>query len=130
MIYQVNNIDNGPTYFDDATNTNARAEAQTLLATNQQTYIQNRLKDFHIAKITHNGIGEVWVTANPASDPNEGNYQTFNYTTGLYEVASNLSAAIATQETKKQELLVAAGLNQVRELTEMPRTPSIGTQDL
>jgi len=129
MIYQVNTIDNGPTYFDDATNTNARAEAQALLVTNQQTFIQNRLKDFHIAKITHNGIGEVWSTAIPTSDPNEGNYQTFNHKTGFYEVASNLAAAIVTQETRKQELLVAAGLNQVWELTEMPRT-NTGTQNL
>ena len=129
MIYQVNTLDNGSTYFDDVTNTNARAEAQALLVANQQTFIQNRLNYFHIAKITYNGIGEVWVTANPNTDPNEGNYQTFNHKTGLYEVASNLAAAIATQETRKQELLVAAGLNQVWELTEMPRT-NTGTQNL
>jgi hypothetical protein len=129
MIYQVLNGYGEDTYFDGATNPNAITEAQALLATNQQTFIQNRLKDLHIAKITHNGIGEVWATANPASDPNEGNYQTFNYTTGLYEVASNLAAAIATQETKKQELLAAAGLIQVFELNEMPRI-NTGTQNL
>jgi hypothetical protein len=129
MIYQVLNGYGEANYFDDTTNQNARAEAQALLTTNQQTFIQNRLKDFHIAKITHNGIGEVWSTAVPNSDPNEGNYQTFNHKTGLYEAASNLAAAIATQETKKQELLVFARLNQVWELNEMPRI-NTGTQEL
>ena len=130
MIYQVFNGHTLPTYFDSATNSNARTEAQALLITNQQAFIQNRIQSFHIAKIIHNGIGEVWLTANPSTDPNEGNYQTFNHRTGLYEVASNLSSAVAIQETRKQELLVATKMNQVWELNEMPLQPTTGTQEL
>jgi hypothetical protein len=130
MIYQVFNGHTLPTYFDSATNSNAKAEAQALLITNQQTFLQNRIQSFHIAKIIHNGIGEVWLTANPNTDSNEGDYQAFNHITGLYEVASNLAAAVEIQETRKQELLVATKINQVWELNEMPPQPTIGTQEL
>jgi len=130
MIYQVYNGYTAPTYFDSATNSNAMAEAQALLTTNQQTFIQNRIQDFHIAKIIHNDIGEVWSTANLNTDSNEGNYQTFNHRTGLYEVASNLAAAVATQETRKQELLIQTKMNQVWEVDRIPPEPITGTQEL
>jgi hypothetical protein len=130
MFYKVNNGYTASTYFNSEINPNAKTEAQALLISNQQTYIQNRIQNFHIAKIITNDIGEVWLTANQDTDPNEGNYQTFNYTTGLYEISSNLAEAVATQEKRKQELLTNAGLDQVFELEQMPPALIQGLQTL
>lgn len=136
MIYQVNQWNDKPQYFDEATNPNAKADADALLVTTQADVLVKEAVRFSVCATFVNGNDTTWREVQD-SDPEETICQVFDTFTGTYTQCANKTEAFALNEQKKQAFLASVGLDKVIELTEMPPKPgsmaqpvSQGTQSL
>lgn len=119
MIYQVNEFNGLPTYFDSTINENAKAEAEALLSQRkEQTLIQEAVR-FSICATFVDGTDTVWRNVLDA-DPEDTVCQVFDNLKGQYDVAPNKTAAYQMNEQRKQEFLEAIKLDKVYEYETMP----------
>jgi hypothetical protein len=126
MIYAVYNyFTNKPTFFDPALNPNAFADAEALLLSNRQEALAlpEIVQQFTILRVIQVEGGEKWEPANLSTDPEDGDYQVFDYHTGLYTFYDFLSQAISAMEALKQQWLVERNLDHVAELPGYPKPP-------
>ena len=119
MIYQVNGFNTQPTYFDEATNANAKIEAEALLETTKATVLSQEAVRFSICATFVNGNDTTWREVQE-TDPEDTVCQVFDTFTGVYTQVNSKTEAYALNEQKKQEFLTSLGLDKVIELTEMP----------
>lgn len=132
MIYQINKFYDKPEYFDEATNPNAKAEAEALLVQVRAEVLEKEAGRFSICATFVNGNNTTWRQVQE-SDPEDTVCQVFDSMTGQYTQAATKTEAYALNEQKKQEFLVSCGLDAVIELEEMPtqiQPVTVGTQDL
>jgi hypothetical protein len=123
MIYKVNGFNVEPTYFDDTTNPNAKAEAEALLAQKQQDVLAYEAVRFSVCATFVNGNDTTWREVQE-SDPEDTVCQVFDTFTGQYTQCSNKTEAFALNNQKKQTFLVSVELDKVYELEAMPGTPT------
>ena len=135
MIYQVNGYNVEPTYFDEATNSNAKMDADAFLAQKQVDVLAYEAVRFSVCATFVNGNDTTWREVQD-SDPEDTICQVFDTFTGQYTQCSNKTEAYALNEQKKQAFLVDCGLDIVKEVKEkttpiQPIQPiTTGTQDL
>lgn len=123
MIYVVYNyLTNQPTYFDPAINPNALVDAEALLATYraEALALPNIALQFTILRVIQVEGGEKWAPANLDTDPEDGDYQVFDYHTGQYTFYNLKSLAINAMETLKQQFLSENNLNKPQEIPQIP----------
>jgi hypothetical protein len=119
-IFKVNGFNAKPTYFDDATNPNAKAEAEALLSQKQQDVLAYEAVRFSICATFVNGNDTVWREIQEA-DPEDTICQVFDTLTGQYTQVNNKTEAFVLNEQKKNQFLQSVCLDTVYELTEMPQ---------
>jgi hypothetical protein len=132
MIYQVNKFYTQPEYFDEATNPNAKADAEALLAKVRADVLQKEAGRFSICATFVNGNNTTWREVQE-SDPEDTVCQVFDTFTGTYTQVDTKTEARALNEQKKQEFLTSSSLISVLELEKMPsliQPATQGTQDL
>lgn len=120
MIFQVNTFYNIPEFFDDATNPNARAEAEALLAQVRAEVLARETERFSICASFVDGENSVW-RALLEDDPEDTTCHVFDTLTGAYTQVATKTEAYAINEQKKQNFLNSCGLDAVVELEEMPQ---------
>ena len=120
MIYQVNGYNVATSYFDETTNPNAKADAETLLAQKQADVLAYEAVRFSICATFVNGNDTTWREIQE-SDPEDTICQVFDHTNGTYVQVGNKTEAYQLNEQKKQEFLISVGLDKVVELLEMPK---------
>jgi len=126
MIYAVYNyFTNEPTFFDPALNPNALVDAEALLLVNrtEALALPEIVQQFTILRVIQVEGGEKWEPANLSTDPEDGDYQVFDYHTGLYTFYDFLSQAISAMNYLKQQWLVERNLDHVTELPGYPPKP-------
>mgnify|MGYP006276628375 CR=1 FL=1 len=123
MIYEVRNQIDGFQYFDEATNPNAKTDAEAARVIAAANYLIQEKNRFSIAHTVVDGNDTVWREVND-SDPEEGDYKCFVHYTGQYETYQTLSAAKARVEELKKQLIVESFLDQIFELAEIPTPPT------
>ena len=114
MIYQVYGFNVEPTYFDDATNANAKTDAETLLAQKQKDVLAYEAIRFSICATFVDGNNTTWREIKD-TDPEDTICQVFDTFTGSYTQVSNKTEAYALNEQKKQNFLLSVGLDKVYE---------------
>ena len=133
MIYQVIGYNVEPTYFDEATNPNAKAEAEALLVQKQTDVLAYEAVRFSICATFVDGNNTTWREVQE-SDPEDTICQVFDTFTGSYTQCANKTEAYALNAQKQQAFLASIGLDKVIELTELPKPKaqpiSEGTQTL
>lgn len=132
MIFKVNKFYAEPEYFDGATNPNAKADAEALLAQVRSEVLEKEAVRFSICATFVDGNNTTWREVQD-SDPEDTICQVFDTFTGSYTQVPNKTEAYALNEQKKQTFLTSCGLDVVVELDKMPELtqPSTsGTQDL
>ena len=135
MIYQVNGYSIEPIYFDEATNPNAKADAEALLTQKQTDVLVYEAVRFSICATFVIGNDTTWREIQE-SDPEDTVCQVFDTFTGTYTQCANKTEAYALNAQKQQAFLASVGLDKVIELAEMPKpAPTIqpvsqGTQTL
>lgn len=133
MIYKVNGFNVEPTYFDDTTNPNAKAEAEALLAQKQADVLAYEAVRFSVCATFVNGNDTTWREVQD-SDPEDTVCQVFDTFTGIYTQCANKTEAFALNDQKKQAFLASVLLDKVyittENLGELPQPVSNGTQDL
>ena len=123
MIYAVYNyFTNKPTYFDPALNPNALADAEALLVIYREEALNYSpvVQQFTILRVTQVEDGEKWAPANLQTDPEDGDYQVFDYHTGLYTFYGFKSMAINTMNSLKQQFIIENHLDKPIELPFIP----------
>lgn len=120
MIYQVNGYNTESIYFDEATNSNAKTDAELFLAQKQVDVLAYEAVRFSICSTFVDGNNTTWREIQD-SDPEDTICQVFDTFTGQYTQVSNKTEAYALNEEKKQQFLASIGLDKVIELTEMPK---------
>lgn len=118
-IYVVNGFNAEPTYFDEATNQNAKSDAENLLLQKQQEVLMAEAVRFSVCATFVNGNDTTWREVLD-SDPEDTICQVFDTCTGQYTQCSNKTEAFALNEQKKQEFLISIGLDKVYEVSEIP----------
>ena len=133
MIYQVNGYNAESTYFDEATNENAKSDAQSFLIQKQNDVLAYEAVRFSICATFVDGNNTTWREVQD-SDPEETICQVFDTFTGQYTQCNTKSEAIALNKEKQKLFLQSVGLDKVYELTEtpkpLPQPVSEGTQTL
>lgn len=119
MIYQVNGYNVEPTYFDEATNVNAKADAEALLAQKQKDVLAYESVRFSICATFVNGNDTTWREIQE-SDPEDTICQVFDTFTGTYTQCPNKTEAYALNAQKQKEFLIYAGLDKVYEIDSIP----------
>jgi hypothetical protein len=119
MIYKVFGYNTAPTYFDEATNVNAKAEAEALLVQMQIKALSLEAIRFSICATFVDGNNTIWREVLD-SDPEDTVCQVFDTFTGRYTECANKTEANALNERKKQEFLVNVELNKVYEVEVIP----------
>ena len=114
MIYQVYGFNVEPTYFDDATNANAKTDAEILLAQKQKDVLAYEAIRFSICATFVDGNNTTWREIKD-TDPEDTICQVFDTFTGSYTQVSNKTEAYALNEQKKQNFLLSVGLDKVYE---------------
>jgi len=123
MIFQVNTFYATPSFFDEATNPNARVEAEALLAQVRIEVLEREATRFSICATFVNGNDTIWRELQD-SDPENTICQVFDTLSGSYTQVSNKTEAYVLNEQKKQNFLVSCGLGAIVELEEMPQPQS------
>lgn len=119
MIYKVNGYGSLSRYFDDATNPNAKADAETFLTEMRSKVLTIEASRFSICATFVNGNATTWREIQE-SDPEDTVCQVFDTYTGKYTQCDNKTQAYALNETKKEAFLKMAQLDKVYELEAMP----------
>lgn len=120
MIYMVNGHNTKPTYFDEATNSNAKADAELFLTQKQKDVLTYEAVRFSICATFVNGNDTTWREIQE-SDPEDTVCQVFDTFAGSYIQVATKTEAYALNEQKKQEFLVSCGLDKIFELAEIPK---------
>lgn len=123
MIYKVNGYNTDATYFDEANNPNAKADADALLAQKQQDVLAYEAVRFSVCATFVNGNDTTWREVQE-SDPEDTICQVFDTFTGTYTQCANKTEAFALNAQKQQDFLASVGLDKVYELEQMPGTPT------
>jgi hypothetical protein len=126
MVYEaIDFFTNKSTYFNAETDPNALVEANALVAQYRAAALAYPpiALYFIILKVVPAEGGEKWEPADLATDPEEGDFQVFDYYTGQYTFYDFKSEAIAAMDARKQQFLVENNLDKPIELPEMPPTP-------
>lgn len=120
-----------PTYFDDAINPNAKAEAEALLAQRRAETLLQEAARFSICATFVSGNDTVWRELRE-DDPEDTTCHVFDHLIGEYEEVQGKTAAYELNEQRKEEFLAASGLDTVREHVTMPsdQPVSIGLANL
>jgi hypothetical protein len=133
MIYIVNGYNVEPTYFDETTNPNAKADAEALLAQKQQDVLAYEAVRFSICATFVDGNDTTWREIQD-SDPEDTVCQVFDTFTGQYTQVASKTESYALNEQIKQQFLASAKLDKLEELAKMPapitQPISEGTQNL
>lgn len=117
MIYQIlNRLTNEIESFDDAIDHNALATAQAKLDHYTALYLEQEAMRFHIAKIEHNDIGEVWHNLD-GNDPAIGDYRVLDQYSGQYTQVASLQEAIDLSNQRKQEFMISLNNKVFEKLT-------------
>lgn len=120
MIYQVNIGEHSPVYIDEATNANAKADAEALLAQKRVEIMQREAVRFSICATFINGNDATWREIQD-NDPEDTICQVFNHLDGTYTQVSTKTQAFELNESRKQDFLNSLGMDSVKELTEIPK---------
>lgn len=123
MIYKVNGYNTDATYFDEATNPNAKAEADALLAQKQTDVLAYEAVRFSVCATFVNGNDTTWREVQE-SDSEDTVCQVFDTFTGTYTQCANKTEAFALNAQKQQDFLAYVQLDKVYELEQMPNTPT------
>ncbi len=117
MRYQVNDRVNGPRVYE------TEAEAQAALPVAQAAFLDQESYRFSVVFVEVNGNDTTWRNA-VDSDPDSGDYQVFNHSTGQHEGFSSTTLAYARLQELKTEFLALVKLDKVYEhtLTVVPNT--------
>lgn len=121
MIYQVNGFNVEPTYFDDVTNANAKADAEALLAQKQKDVLEYEAVRFSICATFVEGNNTTWRQIKD-TDPEDTICQVFDTFTGTYTQVNSKAEAYALNEQRKQAFLVSVKLDKVYEVEVIPTT--------
>ena len=121
MIYKVNLHRTEAAFFDEATNVNARQEAETILATERIKALLEEETRFSINAAVYINGNTAW-RAIQDSDTEDTICQVFNTFTGQYTECANKTEAYALNEQIKEQFLSSIGLDKVYELEAMPVT--------
>ena len=119
MIYQVNGYNTEPTYFDEANNQNAKADAETLLKQKQVDVLAYEAIRFSVCATFANGNNTTWREVQE-TDPEDTICQVFDTFTGTYTECANKTEAFNLNTQKQQEFLTFVGLDKVEEIAQMP----------
>jgi hypothetical protein len=119
MIYKVFGYNTQPTYFDEAVNINAKAEAEALLVQRQEEVLLNEALRFSICAIFVDGNNTTWREVLD-SDPEDTVCQVFDTFAGGYTECANKTEAFALNEQKKQAFLTEIKLDKVYEVEVIP----------
>ena len=114
MIYKVNGYNTQPTYFDEATNLNAKTDAEAFLAQKQIDVLAYEAVRFSICATFINGNDTTWREIQD-SDPEDTICQVFDTFTGSYTQVNSKTEAYQLNEQKKQNFLLSVGLDKVYE---------------
>ena len=114
MIYLVSG-----TYFDEATNPNAKTEAEAFLKQKRQDTLHQESYRFSICATFVNGNDTTWREVQE-TDPENTICQVFDHLKGSYTQVSTKTEANVLNEQRKQDYLASLKLDAVQELTEMP----------
>ena len=120
MIYQVNKFYTEPEYFDEASNTNAKADAEALLTKVRAEVLEKEAIRFSICATFVSG-NETTLREIQESDPEDSESQVFDTLSGSYTQVATKTEAYTLNEQKKQNFLTSCGLDVVVELEEMPQ---------
>lgn len=126
MIYQVNAFNDAPTYFDSASNSNAKSEAEVLLTQRREQVLIQESVRFSICAMFVDGANTTWRELNE-EDPEDTVCQVFDHLLGEYEEAPNKTAAYQLNEQRKQEFLASIKLDKVYEHETMPSNQPISS---
>lgn len=118
-IFKVNGYNTDPTYFDESTNVNAKADAESLLTQKQSDVLAYEAMRFSICATFINGNDTTWREVQE-SDPEDTICQVFDTFTGQYTQCSNKTEAFALNAQKQQQFLASVQLDKVYELEQMP----------
>ena len=128
MIYLVKNpAKQEKTYFDEATSSTAKADADALLLTVRQEVLEKEAYRFSINKETVVGNDTMWSAADLENDPEVYDYLVFNQKTGTYQKCTTLSEAKALNIQMQTEFLTNSGLDAPEELEKIPEPIKIKT---
>lgn len=92
---------------------NAKELAEAKLVENRDTYLLQEASRFHIKKVTRNDLGEVWSDADLVNDPEVGEYQSFDHTTGTYTLHNTLTEAKNDSLLKREAFILSVGLDKI-----------------
>lgn len=119
MIYKVFGYNAEPTYFDEATNPNAKVEAEALLMQTQKQAILAEAARFSICATFVDGNNTVWREVLD-SDPEDTICQVFDTFTGQYTECANKTEAYELNKRKEEAFLAASFLDKVYEVQTIP----------
>jgi hypothetical protein len=121
MIYQIRNpMTNELTYFDEATSSTAKADADALLLQIRHDFLSYQSPRFAINKVVVEGNNTTWMNADLENDPEDGEYQVLNHEVGTYQKCTSLSEAKAVNAQIQNAFLTLCGLDNPVELDKMP----------
>jgi hypothetical protein len=119
MIYKVNGYNTEPAYFDEATNINAKAEAEALLAQRQKETLLVEAARFSICATFVDGNNTTWREVLD-SDPEDTICQVFDTFAGGYTECANKTEAYSLNKKKEEAFLKAIFLDKVYEVETLP----------
>jgi hypothetical protein len=122
MIYKVNKFYVEPEYFDEATNPNAKAEAEALLAQVRVEVLEKEAVRFSICAEFVVGSDTTW-RAIQDTDPEDTSCLVLDTSTGTYTKVNNKTEAYALNEQIKQNFLSECMLDTLVEITDMSMEP-------
>ncbi len=100
-----------------------KEQANAALADIKQAYLLSESYRFSIAKEIVDGSNTVWTSADLENDPENGVYQVFNHSTGLYEAVNSLQQAKNRTEELKNIFWSSYAENAIFEDVEQDNIP-------
>jgi hypothetical protein len=119
MIYKVFGYNTEHTYFDEATNINAKAEAEALLAQRQSEVLVIETARFSVCAVFVDGNNTTWREVLD-SDPEDTVCKVFDTFTGQYTECANKTEAHNLNKQKEEAFLKAIFLDKVYEIDNLP----------
>jgi hypothetical protein len=119
MIYKVFGYNTDSTYFDEAINVNAKAEAEIYLKQRQSEVLAIETSRFSICATFVDGNNTTWREVLD-SDPEDTVCQVFDTFTGQYTECANKTEAHNLNKQKEEAFLKSIFLDKVYEVQTMP----------
>ena len=120
VIYQVFRYNTElPTYFDEATNINAKADAEALLAQRQKETLESEACRFSICAVFTVRNRTTWRELRD-TDPEDTICQVFDTFTGTYTQVNSKTEAYALNRIKQANFLASTMLDKVYEVDVIP----------